>query len=117
MDLGAIKGVYKNGYRNVYYPRKAAMSAPNRRPRQDRLVRITEETHTKVAQLARLEGASHQSVAERAIEQYRRRKMLAETATGYAAMRESATESKEFEDEMVLWDSTSGDGLANAEQG
>ncbi len=67
--------------------------------------------------LAMLEGESHQALAERAVEQYRRRKMLAESAAGYAAMRDSAHESKEFEDEMALWDSASADGLTDADQG
>ena len=74
-------------------------------------VRIREETHVTLRELAEKSRESMQDVLAKAVEAYRREQFWRETSEAYAAMRADPIAWKERQDEMSLWDNTLMDGL------
>ena len=75
------------------------------------MVRISEQTHQTLRDLARADHDSMQSVLDKAVEEYRRRRFLEDVNAAYAALREDPEAWKEVEEEHSAWDVTLGDGL------
>lgn len=75
------------------------------------MVRISEQAHQALREIARAEDSSMQSVLDKAVEEYRRRRFLEEVNAAYAALREDPEAWKEVEEERSAWDATLGDGL------
>ena len=74
-------------------------------------VRISEASHRALRDLAEREQTSLQSVVERAIENYRRNRLLEAANRQYASLRADAPSRKEQLTERELWDETAADGL------
>lgn len=74
-------------------------------------VRIKEETHATLAQLAEESGETMQEVLAKAIESYRRQRILAQTDAAYAALREDRQAYEALLEERRAWDVTLSDGL------
>jgi hypothetical protein len=74
-------------------------------------VRISESSHRALRDLAKDEEAPLQTVLERAIESYRRRRFLEAANRQYAALREDAAAWEQETTERVAWDRALGDGL------
>jgi hypothetical protein len=70
-------------------------------------VRIREETREALRELERMTGLGTQDLLARAVEQYRRDVILAETNAAYAR----TADSPEFRDELADWEATLLDGL------
>lgn len=74
-------------------------------------VRVREETHRALRQLAEQEGDTLQDVLSRAVEAYRRMRILAETNAGYAALRADPVAWQEELEEREAWEIALSDGL------
>lgn len=73
------------------------------------MVRISEQARNSLRALAEQDGQSMQAVLDRAIESYRRQRMLESVNAAYASL--SGQEWAEVGEERRLWDGTLGDGL------
>lgn len=73
-------------------------------------VRINDETHKTLRDLAEKTGAPMQTVLKDAIEFYRRQKFLDEMNEAYASLKAHPTEWKKEIEERSSWDLTTGDG-------
>jgi len=73
-------------------------------------VRINEDTHRALRDLAERENSSLQSVLERAIEEYRRQRFLEAANRRYAALRADKRAWTVEADERKAWDRTVADG-------
>jgi hypothetical protein len=73
-------------------------------------VRISESSHRALRDLAECEKAPLQTVLERAIENYRRRRFLEAANRQYAALREDAAAWQQETTERAEWDRVLGDG-------
>lgn len=72
-----------------------------RQARQSATVRISEESHLLLREVAAQEGASMQSVLDEALEQRRRQKFLAECDAAYAALRQDPEVWAEYQAELA----------------
>ena len=82
-----------------------------RGPTTGSMVRTRPETHTALQQLAAQENTSMQEILSRAVELYRRHRMLAEANAAYAALRDDPAAWQEELAERAAWDVTLMDGL------
>lgn len=78
-------------------------------------VRINNETHQALRDLADKTGSPMQKVLKDAIEFYRRQKFLDEMNVAYEALKANPAEWKKELQERMLWDKTSGDGQGEKE--
>ena len=74
-------------------------------------VRLSKETHQGLRQIALTEGKSIQTVLEGLVSDYRRRRMLEEGNSAYAALRRDPQAWAEEMEERSLWENTLADGL------
>ena len=74
-------------------------------------IRVSTETRDTLHELARTSGVSMQQVLERAIETYRRQRILAEVNAAYATVHEDAAAWDDLARERSAWDATLPDGL------
>ena len=89
-----------------------ATKQPGKKPvKQSATVRISEQSHAKLRDLAAQSGEPMQMVLDQALEQYRRQKFWAECDAAYAALQQDADAWKEYQDELKLWEVTLMDGL------
>lgn len=72
-------------------------------------VRIREETREALRELENQTGEGTQDLLARAVDQFRRSLILAETNLAYARIGAEATD--DFADELAEWDATLADGL------
>ncbi len=86
-------------------------TAAKRPTKQSATVRISEQSHLLLREMAAQEGESMQSVLDKALEQHWRQRFWEEMKVAYAAIQSDpeamAAEKKEF----ALWDVTLMDGL------
>ncbi len=75
------------------------------------VVRVTKSTREVLRELAAKSGEPMQTILERAIEEYRRRRFLEETNAAYAAFKQDKAEWEPFQKEQAEWDVTLLDGL------
>jgi hypothetical protein len=74
-------------------------------------VRIKQETREVLRELERQTGERTPELLARAVDQFRRSLILAETNAAYSALRASEADHAELEDERAEWDETLADGL------
>ncbi len=77
-------------------------------------IRISREMQESLRSLAYREGKSMQELLEKAIETYRRKRMLEGGNEAYAALRNNAKAWEQELSERRLWEITLADGLAKA---
>jgi hypothetical protein len=78
-------------------------------------VRISERTRESLREIARSEETSMQSVLDKAVEEYRRKRFMEVLNASYTALRNDPEAWKAEEDERALWDGTLLDGLPEDE--
>lgn len=78
------------------------------------VVRINEQTHQVLREMAQTEHRSMQAVLERAVEEYRRRRFLEDVNDAYAALRTDPEAWGEIQSERAQWEALP-DGLPEAE--
>ena len=76
-------------------------------------IRIGEQSHRILRRLAEVSGESMQSVAAKAIEEYRRRVFLDRLNEEFAALRRDPVAWKEELEERKAWEATLADGEGN----
>jgi hypothetical protein len=74
-------------------------------------VRIGEAAHETLKELALTDGLSLQAELDRAVELYRRQRLLEETNAAFAALRADPQAWQEELDERQEWEATLSDGL------
>lgn len=74
-------------------------------------VRVSLDTHRKLAGLARESGLTMQQLVEQALESYRRQHLLDATNAAYERLRADRQAWTEVEAERREWDATLADGL------
>jgi hypothetical protein len=74
-------------------------------------IRVSQHTRALVHDLAQTDGVTMQEMIERAIEAYRRQRLLRETNAAYAVVRADAAAEAGLERERAEWDVTLADGL------
>src|SRR5579883_3569738 len=79
------------------------------------MVRVTDETHAALRDLSRELDEPMQEVLARAVEEYRRHRILELSNQAYAALRADPIAWQEIQEERVAWDSTLLDGLEGDE--
>ena len=75
-------------------------------------VRIEQQTQAKLRDLAAQTGDSMAEVLAKAVEAYRRQRIIEQTNAAYAALRRNPAQWREVEEEWAVWDVTLSDGLA-----
>jgi predicted transcriptional regulator len=79
------------------------------------MVRISDHTREALREIAHAEEESMQSVLEKAVEQYRRRRLFEQLDASYAKLQEDPEAWQSLQDERRVWDVTLGDGLDQGE--
>ena len=74
-------------------------------------VRISDQSKKTLRELSQELGEAMQAIADKAIEEYRRKCFLEAANAEYAALRADPEAWAEFQSELALWDSTLMDGL------
>jgi predicted transcriptional regulator len=77
-------------------------------------VRVGDDALAVLHDLARAEGLSQQAIVERALETYRRAKLLEATNAAFEAWRSNPEAWAEEQAERALWDGASADDEARA---
>ena len=78
-------------------------------------VRVEPKLHEKLRALSAVEQRSISQVIEEAIDRYEKDKFWTAMREGFARLRADSEAWDEYQDEAALWDSVSGDGLADEE--
>ncbi|MNY19515.1 hypothetical protein D3C86_1529520 [compost metagenome] len=81
------------------------------KPASSKPIRVSESTHSILTWLASDSGTSMQEIVDKAVEEYRRKKLLDATNAAYASLRANPGAWAEVEQERAEWDSTNLDGL------
>lgn len=76
-------------------------------------VRIPEDTRRTLSELADETGESLQSVVAKAVEAYRRQRILERTNAAYAELRSNPGTWGELQEERAEWDDTLADDLGD----
>jgi hypothetical protein len=76
-------------------------------------VRVSNSTHETLRALSDEAGESMQSVIEKAVDQYKRRKFLEGLSEDFRALREDREAWQEETEERELWENTLPDGVEN----
>lgn len=74
-------------------------------------VRIPESTRQTLHALADESGETQQRIVEKAVEAYRRQRILERTSAAYTALRNDPERWRELQDERAEWDNTLSDDL------
>jgi hypothetical protein len=80
-----------------------------------RTVKITENGHRLLAELAAQANESMVDMLDKVIEAYRREQFFAELNRGYESLRNNPVAWAEYQEEDKLWDNTLMDGLDSDE--
>ena len=76
-------------------------------------VRVEQHTQATLKELAAQTGESMSEVLAKAVEAYRRQRIIEQTNAAYAALRRNPEQWREIEEERSAWDVTLSDGLAD----
>ena len=89
------------------------MAAATRQPstKQSTTVRISEQSHHRLKELAAQSGEPMQAVLDKALEQYRRQRFLEQCTVAYAALQQDTQAWADYQEELAAWDVTLMDGL------
>ena len=74
-------------------------------------MRITEQSGRTLRELAKSSGETMQTIIDKAVEEYRRKKMFEQADAAYAALQEDPAAWEEYQKEIREWDCTLMDGL------
>lgn len=74
-------------------------------------VRIDENSHKALREIAEASGSTMQAALAQAIEELRRKMLIDETNQGFAALRQDPKAWKQEQDERALWETTLSDAL------
>jgi hypothetical protein len=74
-------------------------------------VRISEKSRQTLRELAAKTGDSMQAILDRAVEEYRRERLMDEVNAAYAALRADPEAWADWQRELAVWDATLMDGL------
>ncbi|MCX6046153.1 MAG: toxin-antitoxin system protein [Chloroflexi bacterium] len=74
-------------------------------------IRVSTKTREAIHELAHIAGVSRQEIIDRALEVYRRQRILVETNAAYAILCANKEAWNGLEAERTLWDATLADGL------
>ena len=81
------------------------------------MLRVSVRCRDTLRELAAQTGESMQSMADEAVELYRRRRFLEEVNAAYMPLRQNAETWRAVEQERSEWDDALGDGLPKKETG
>jgi hypothetical protein len=76
-----------------------------------KILRVSDEAYSKLAQITKSTGLSNQDVIDKALENLERETILKQANDAYASMKKNPKEWREYQEELSLWDSTLNDGL------
>ena len=79
--------------------------------KQSTTVRISEQTHHRLREMAAQSGEPMQAVLDKALEQYRRQKFWEECDAAYAALQQDPEAWQDLQDELKSFEGTLMDGL------
>ena len=79
--------------------------------KQSATVRVSEQSHSYLREMAAEYGEPMQAVLDRAVESYRRQKFWEDMKTAYAALESDPAALAEYRAELAFWDCTLMDGL------
>lgn len=79
--------------------------------KQSTTVRISEQSHQRLREMAVQSGEPMQTVIDKALEQYRRQQFWKELNVAYAALASDPEAMAEYQAELAVWDCTLMDGL------
>ncbi len=79
--------------------------------KQSATVRISEQSHRYLREMAAEYGEPMQAVLDKAVDQHRRQKFWDDLKTAYAAIESDPEALAEYQAELALWDCTLMDGL------
>jgi len=79
------------------------------------MVRISGHAREALREIAHAEEESMQSVLEKAVEQYRRKRLFDELDAAYAKLQEDPEAWRALQDERKVWEATLEDGLERGE--
>jgi len=88
------------------------MPGQNGRQAKGKLLRVSDETHARVARLTKLLGQSHREVVERAVADLERRRFLEDMASAFEDLARDEAAFEAYRAELAAWDVTVGDALA-----
>lgn len=79
--------------------------------KQSTTVRISEQSHQRLREMAAQSGEPMQTVIDKALEQYRRQKFLEECHAAYCMLQQDPAAWTDYQQELAAWDVTLLDGL------
>ena len=79
--------------------------------KQSATVRISEQSHYRLRELAAQSGEPMQAVLDKAVEQYRRQKFLEKCHAAYCVLQQDPAAWADYQQEFAAWDVTLLDGL------
>lgn len=92
-------------------------SAIKQSTKQSTTVRVSEQAHRSLRELAAQSGEPMQTVLDALIEQGRRQRFLAECHVAYAALKQDTQAWAEYQKDLAVWDVALMDGLEPEEEG
>jgi len=93
------------------------MATATKSTKQSTTVRISEQAHRSLREMAEQSGEPMQAVLDTVIEQGRRQRFLVECYAAYAALRQDPQAWGEYQKELAVWDVALMDGLEPEEAG
>ncbi len=85
--------------------------ATTAKTKQSAMVRISEQSHHRLRELAAQSGEPMQTVIDKALEQYRRQRFLEECYAAYCVLQQDPVAWADYQQELAAWDVTLLDGL------
>ncbi|MGI8482809.1 MAG: hypothetical protein ACR2OU_00985 [Thermomicrobiales bacterium] len=79
------------------------------------VVRLEAKTHARLREMAETEHRSMGEIVTDLLERYEREQFWDRVDTSLAKLKADPVAWKEYQDEIAVWDATSGDGLENEE--
>ena len=79
--------------------------------KQSATVRISEQSHRHLRELAVQSGEPMQAVLDKAVEQYRRQRFLEECHAAYCVLQQDPAAWADYQQEATAWDAALLDGL------
>jgi predicted DNA-binding protein len=74
-------------------------------------IRVSRSTHGRLRELADQTGDTMADIVDRAVRNYQRERFWKDYHAAYEALQADPSAWADFQSEVELWDSTSGDGL------
>lgn len=87
------------------------METAIKKTKQSATVRISEQSHHWLRELAAQSGESMQAVFDKALEQYRRQQFLEKCHAAYCVLQQDPAAWADYQQEFAAWDATLLDGL------